>query len=368
MITPGDIITAHPEIWPFSQNFASYYASHARPLKNPIANLETKDLSIALKVDAIFIFNDPRDWALDTQLILDLLLSHQGYLGTVSDLISDESLPNYGYQQDGQPLLFFSNPDLHWAAAYHLPRLGQGGFREAFEGVWRAVTSGKKGNEAILEKCMYGKPNTVTYAYAEKKLELHRGQLLGAEGTQEKLKKVYMVGGTLVANDLRAQTKGLSDNVNADLCYKTTLRVTFEGQRPFEACKRQNGGPFSSKVEYTPSETQLWNRTRSLRTSGTPFSGDFQTPNGFRRHSLEPDNVVQEYGLLSQSALSSVVAANERNMCLMIKSAMRSRFQMICWLPTASSRKLPKHNDCLFKVLERTRVLVPASASHMACL
>ena len=201
MITPGDIITAHPEIWPFSQNFASYYASHARPLKRPIANLETHDLSKALKVDAIFIFNDPRDWALDTQLILDLLLSHKGYLGTVSKLNNDASKPNHGYQQDGQPQLFFSNPDLQWAAAYHLPRLGQGGFREAFEGVWKAVTKDQKSNfQPVLERSMYGKPNTVTYAYAEKKLELHRENLLGKENVREILKKIYMVGGTFPAS------------------------------------------------------------------------------------------------------------------------------------------------------------------------
>ena len=197
MITPGDIITAHPEIWPFSQNFASYYASHARPLKHPIANLETHDLSKALKVDAIFIFNDPRDWALDTQLILDLLLSHKGYLGTVSKLNNDASKPNRGYQQDGQPQLFFSNPDLQWASAYHLPRLGQGGFREAFEGVWEAVTRDQESSfQPVLERSMYGKPNTVTYAYAEKKLELHRERLFGKASARESLKKVYMVGGT----------------------------------------------------------------------------------------------------------------------------------------------------------------------------
>ena len=38
--------------------------------------------------------------------------------------------------------LYFSNPDLLWASEYHLPRLGQGGFREALEGVWEAVTGG----------------------------------------------------------------------------------------------------------------------------------------------------------------------------------------------------------------------------------
>ena len=92
---------------------------------------------------AILVFHDPLDWALDIQIVLDLLLSHEGILGTLSSKNGDKSLPNHGYLQDGQPTLYFSNPDLWWASEYHLDRLGQGGFREAFEGVWDAVTGGK---------------------------------------------------------------------------------------------------------------------------------------------------------------------------------------------------------------------------------
>ena len=144
-----------------------------------------------LKVDAIFVYNDPRDWALDTQIILDLLLSHKGYLGTVSTLNDNASLPNRGYQQDQQPPLYFSNPDLLWAAAWPLPRLGQGGFQAALKGVWTAITKG-----AELHHHMFGKPNLVTYAFAETKLEEHRKVILGKEEAGGALRTVYMVGGT----------------------------------------------------------------------------------------------------------------------------------------------------------------------------
>ena len=194
VITPGDVIIADPHIWPFSQNFASYYQSHARPLPKPLHDPQGLYHTTTLKVDAIFVFNDPRDWALDTQLILDLLLSNHGYLGTRSRLNGNPDLPNRGYQQDGQPPLYFSNPDLLWAAAYHEPRLGQGGFREAFEGVWRAITGGEE-KGVKLQKQMYGKPYGITYAFAEKKLELHRQEILGSSKKPPKLKKVYMVGG-----------------------------------------------------------------------------------------------------------------------------------------------------------------------------
>ena len=142
----------------------------------------------------MFVYNDPRDFALDAQLVLDLLLSHQGYLGTQSSLNARQDLPNCGYQQDGQPQLTFANPDLLWAAKWHLPRLGSGGFKAALEGLWRAITAGK----AELKVTMGGKPSTQTFEFAEEQLLGHRQQLLGAAkhklGSDERMDTVYMVG------------------------------------------------------------------------------------------------------------------------------------------------------------------------------
>jgi HAD superfamily hydrolase (TIGR01456 family) len=188
VVTPGDIITAHPEIWPFSKVFASYYQEFARPLPTAI----TSDPSKSLKIDAVFVYNDPRDWALDTTVILDLLLSSKGVFGTLSDKNGNKSLPNQGYQQDGQPPLYFSNPDLWWAAKYHLPRLGQGGFREALEGVWAAVTGGPNAG-VELQKTVIGKPYQATYEIAEKRLRAQREDIFRGKSFP-KLRKVYMVG------------------------------------------------------------------------------------------------------------------------------------------------------------------------------
>jgi len=189
VVTPGDIITAHPEIWPFSSVFVDYYKKFARPLPRPI---NPKDPSNSLKIDAIFVYNDPRDWGLDTTVILDTLMSSQGVLGTLSPKNNNPELPNRGFLQDGQPPLYFSNADLWWAAKYHLPRLGQGGYRESLEGVWAAVTGGERmGVE--LEKTVIGKPFKETYDFAEKRLRQNRDVMAGGE-SQVALKKVYMVG------------------------------------------------------------------------------------------------------------------------------------------------------------------------------
>lgn len=168
---------------------ASSYRSVALKLPKPI---NAKYPSKSLKIDAVLVFHDPRDWALDIQIIIDILLSSQGILGTYSVKNNDPNLPNRGFQEDGQPPIYFSNPDLWWAAAYHLPRLGQGGFREALEGVWAAVTGGPKiGVE--LKKKIIGKPFQETYAFAVKKLEAHRRVLL-SEGATMPLRRVYMIG------------------------------------------------------------------------------------------------------------------------------------------------------------------------------
>ena len=137
VVTPADIVTAHPEIWPFAKVFKDYYKSFANPLPKPI---DPSNKANSLKIDAMFVYNDPRDWGLDASIIIDLLLSEKGILGTLSSKNGDKSLPNNGYLQDSQPHLYYSNPDLWWAASYHIPRLGQGGFREAFAGLWAATT------------------------------------------------------------------------------------------------------------------------------------------------------------------------------------------------------------------------------------
>jgi ribonucleotide monophosphatase NagD (HAD superfamily) len=88
--------------------------------------------------------------------------------------------------------LFFSNPDLLWAAAYHIPRLGQGGFKAALEGVWKSVTGG-----AHLTLTQIGKPHPQTYLYAERVLQKHRRELLHrhhGEKSISRLNRVYMIG------------------------------------------------------------------------------------------------------------------------------------------------------------------------------
>ncbi|KAL1884216.1 hypothetical protein VTK73DRAFT_5352 [Phialemonium thermophilum] len=198
VVTPADILVAEPAVFPFDPLLESVYASTSRPLPHPVyrpsaLSSSTSASSTSLTIDAIFVFNDPRDWAVDIQIITDLLLSSGGRLGTYSTRNGDASLPNCGWQQDGQPPLYFSNGDLLWSTGYHLPRFGQGAFQAAVAGVWRRLTGGHE-----LIRRVLGKPSTETYRFAERVLAAHRHEVLRRLGKGAHrpgtLSAVYMVG------------------------------------------------------------------------------------------------------------------------------------------------------------------------------
>lgn len=182
VVTTADIITSTPTLWPFTS--PQSYASYARPLPQPIYNPSSTSPT-HLTISSVFVFADPRDWALDIQLITDILLSRGGVVGTTRSC----SLAGQENPASLVPL-YFSNPDLQWASQYHLPRLGQGGFKAAFMGVWEAIHRG-----IPLEAKTIGKPSRETFEFAEKRLRKHRQKLLGTHKRAALgLRKVYMVG------------------------------------------------------------------------------------------------------------------------------------------------------------------------------
>ena len=152
--------------------------------------------------------------------MLDLLLSEQGVLGTVSPKNGNQNLPNDGWQQDGQPTVYFSNPDLLWASEYHLDRLGQGAFRRALGSVLLAMIPVKRLKHWEFERTIFGKPTPTTFAFAERKLKAHRQSLLksraGEENAESKLEHVYMVGDNPASDILGAN------------CYKSPLGTAWE--------------------------------------------------------------------------------------------------------------------------------------------
>ncbi|KAI8723809.1 hypothetical protein NCS52_00237700 [Fusarium sp. LHS14.1] len=202
VVTPADILAECKDVFPFDHLEGDV---NGKPvplpdgkriplLKDPYT---TNIPHNALKIDQIFVWNDPRDWSVDIQIIHDLLISHEGYLGTISHRNGDKSLPNNGWQQDNQPGLWISNMDLLWKTNYPVNRFGTGAFMEALKGVWSMTTDGKE-----LEYNALGKPSNYTYKYAHDRLlqyyhdmACNRGKSPSHDITKcHPLRRVYMIG------------------------------------------------------------------------------------------------------------------------------------------------------------------------------
>lgn len=135
--------------------------------------------------------------------------------------------------------VYFSNPDLLWANAFHLPRFGQGAFSVALEAVYREARPGSSlswvswalvgqfldsrrdrceqvSGGGLPKKHMFGKPNPPQYRWAERVLlrqyerlygepaqqgtpaqhELERtGPAIEAHGRDLPFGAIYMIGG-----------------------------------------------------------------------------------------------------------------------------------------------------------------------------
>lgn len=190
ILTTSDVQKHHPLINPFPEVTLAHHAQYGQ-IRDGFTDAD--------RIAALFVFSCPRDWCLDLQICLDLLLSEQGVLGTRSQRNGRPDLPNCGYQQDGQPTIYFCNPDFEWATQYPLPRVAQGAFRAALEGLWRGATEGKAG---ALRAWTCGKPTAVTYRYAEAALEAHYYKKMGVIDPGARLRRVYMIG----------------DNPKSDIC------------------------------------------------------------------------------------------------------------------------------------------------------
>jgi HAD superfamily hydrolase (TIGR01456 family) len=180
VITSSDLMAEWEHIHPFPEMTKEHHSSYG--VRSGILH-ETE-------IAAILVWSSPRDWCLDLQVVTDLLLSSGGLFGKKSALVGDMTLPNNGYLQDGQPKLYFCNPDFEWATQHMHPRFAQGAFREALLGVWAYATK----NEAALEYTIMGKPSQTTYVYGEKVLQSYNDFIHNDSEVCPAIDTVYMIG------------------------------------------------------------------------------------------------------------------------------------------------------------------------------
>lgn len=163
VVTPGDIIKAKQDVTPFRKLTEEEWK-----------NSRDRDLS-KTKIEAIFVFADSRDWAGDQQIILDVLMSKNGQLGTRSETC------------DEGPPIYFSHNDIVWSTSHEHVRIGMGALRASLETLFKAV-SGKE-----LKTTAFGKPQLGTFSFATRLLQQWRKEVYGID---QPPKTVYFVGDT----------------------------------------------------------------------------------------------------------------------------------------------------------------------------
>lgn len=162
IVVPNDIVASDPTIAPF-RVFTDAERATSRPRDFTKVNIE-----------AILVFSDSRDYATDMQIIMDLLRSEDGRLGTMARDPISQRIP-----------IYFSQGDMLCPSEHPYPRMSQGTFRIGLEAMYRALTG------VDLERTVYGKPEPATYKYADQVMMSWMNQLHGEEKLPE---NVYMVG------------------------------------------------------------------------------------------------------------------------------------------------------------------------------
>ncbi|OAL49542.1 phosphatidyl synthase-like protein [Pyrenochaeta sp. DS3sAY3a] len=162
IVVPNDIIASDPTIAPY-RVFTDEERATSRPRDFTKTNIE-----------AIMVFSDSRDYATDMQIIMDLLRSEDGRLGTMAKDPVSQRIP-----------IYFSQGDMLCPTEHPFPRMSQGAFRIGLEAMYKSLTG------VELERVVYGKPELATYKYADEVISswmetIHNDERLPSN--------IYMVG------------------------------------------------------------------------------------------------------------------------------------------------------------------------------
>ncbi|KAK4693606.1 hypothetical protein P7C71_g3825, partial [Lecanoromycetidae sp. Uapishka_2] len=200
VVTPGDIMKDNERTTPF------------RKLTDQETQNSRKRNFGKTKIDAIFVFADSRHWGDDQQIIIDLLTSKNGVLGTRSE--------NY----DEGPPIYFSHNDIIWSAEHEHTRLGMGALRTSLEAIYQGIT-GKQ-----LVSTAFGKPQLGTFQFATRLLQQWRKDTHGINKPPE---TVYFVGDT-PESDIRGTNEYNESSLSDNDWYSILVRtgVFKEGTKP----------------------------------------------------------------------------------------------------------------------------------------
>jgi len=165
-VTSHQLVKAIPEIYPW-----------------PVVDSSLPPVDVnrpgALPIEAVLIFYEPSDWALELQVVSDVLAGGHP-LGAGTDRQCAE--------------LWSSNPDFLWQAGYPVPRFGNGAFVECLQALWQRF------GRPPLEVQECGKPYAIQFQTARK--------LLAHLAQHDNFERIYMIGDNPAADVRGANSAG----------------------------------------------------------------------------------------------------------------------------------------------------------------
>ncbi|CAF0844390.1 unnamed protein product [Brachionus calyciflorus] len=127
-------------------------------------------------IEAIVLFGESIRWETSLQLILDVIMSN-GFVDHAPKRFPDNHLP-----------ILACNADMVWMAEATMPRFGHGTFLHCLEQIYEKLSGRELKYSAIV-----GKPNEISYYYAENVLNEHAQSI----GFTNPIKRMYAIGDNL---------------------------------------------------------------------------------------------------------------------------------------------------------------------------
>ena len=172
-ISTGEVISAHPDTFPFQSLHKLKELDESRKENPNLLNYDPSNIS------AVCILHEGDCWGSEFQVILDALV--------------------YGQKSEecDHPPFYFTNADLEWTTSYKYPRFAQGVYVGMIMDTYERLT-GKE-----LKAVQFGKPSKETFDYAENVLMAEANKL----GYNE-IEQVYMIGDNPAGDIVGGNNKG----------------------------------------------------------------------------------------------------------------------------------------------------------------
>jgi HAD superfamily hydrolase (TIGR01456 family) len=188
VLTVEEIVNKRPELVPIKRSDLIQPGSSSSH-----SSFSSFDLS---SISGIFVLHDPLHYYEDLQICLDLLT--QG----------NEMPLKQNFQQTP---IYFSNPDFLFSGRSNRPRLAAGAFRVSLEALYYKLTG------RTLISHLFGKPETLTFKWAENVIQNHAKMLnqeLGRSASNSFIRHLYMIGDSPNA-DIRGANRAARDETSA---------------------------------------------------------------------------------------------------------------------------------------------------------